>query len=186
MSISCEPFASMSSAEAERFMAGNKHPIREAAAQAVAGRQVLDLGCGRGIRICELYTREQYCGVDCSPELIRIAQRDNPGFSFETSDILQALGRLADKSVPVALMVSVLEHLPSLELAQKIYAAARRVSEELLVGWHTAPHYAQTKILQVQAELDRPIWQNQYREGSFDGAVQIGKVQLAELWTVHG
>ncbi len=186
MSILCEPFASMSSAEAERFMAGNKHPIREAAAQAVGDRQVLDLGCGRGIRICELYKPDQYRGIDCSAELIRVARRDNPGYSFATADILQFLALVPDKSVEVVLMVSVFEHLPSLELAQRIYSESRRVSEELLVGWHTPPHYSQTRILQVQAELDRPIWQNQYKEGSFDGAVQIGKVQLAELWTVRG
>lgn len=175
----------MSPAEAERFMAGNKHPIREAAARAVNGRPVLDLGCGRGIRIRELYGQDQYRGIDCSEELIRVARRDNPGYSFETADILQFLSGYPGKSVPVALMVSVFEHLPSLELAQAIYNEARRVSGELLIGWHMPPHYPETVILQVKADLDRPIWQNKYREGSFGGAIQIGKVGLAELWTVR-
>ncbi len=177
----------MSAAEAERFMAGNCHPIREAAAAAVGDRQVLDLGCGRGIRIRDLYKPGQYRGVDCSKELIRIARRDNPGFTFVSSDMLDYLEGVADKSASTILMVSVFEHLPSLELAQAIYAQARRAAQELIIGWHTPPHYRETKILQVQAELDRPIWQNHYKEGSFDAAeVHIGKVGLAELWQVRG
>jgi trans-aconitate methyltransferase len=175
----------MSAAEAARFMAGNAHPIRELVAEKVTGRPVVDLGCGRGIKIKDLYDKDRYFGVDCSPELISIAERDNPGFRFWTDEIVEFLQGIGDKCFSCAIMVSVLEHVSSLEVAQEIYAQARRVTQELFVGWHTPPHYPETKIIQVRSELDHPMWQNHYKEGSFGGAVDITKVLLAELWTVR-
>lgn len=175
----------MSAAEAARFMAGNNHPIREAVAGKVAGRWTVDLGCGRGIKIKKLYRVHQYFGIDCSPELVAIARRDNPGYSFKVMGILDYLRPMRDKALRCASMVSVLEHVPSLEIAQEIYSEARRVAQELFVGWHTPPHYAETEIIQVKAELDKPIWQNHYKEGSFSGAVEVSRVQSAELWTVR-
>jgi hypothetical protein len=81
-------------------------------------------------------------------------------------------------------MVSVLEHVPSLEKAQEIYRHARRVAKELLIGWHTPPYYQETKIIQIMAELNKPIWQNHYKRGSFDEPSSISSVLSAELWTV--
>ena len=179
------PFKNMTEEEAERFMLGNTHPMREIAASHAGDRQVLDLGCGKGIKVSELYTKEQYFGIDCSKELIKIAQRDNSGYIFQNYHIVEFIGDLAKNSIPVGVMVSVLEHVPSLEEAQDIYNEVKRVCETLLVGWHCPPHYPETSILKVQAELDSLMHQNHYKEGTFHGAIRIIKVRLGELWIVR-
>jgi trans-aconitate methyltransferase len=180
-----EPFANMTAVEAERFMKGNTHPMREAAARMVGERYVIDLGCGKGIGVSELYTSDQYFGIDCSHELVNIARRKNVGYIFRVSDILSYFKDMRTNSIQVGIMISVLEHVSSLETARSIYNEAERVCEELLVGWHHPPHYSETKILQVQAELDNPIYQNHYAEGTFDGAVEVIPVRAGELWVVH-
>src|SRR6185369_9100956 len=129
-----------------RFMAGAGHPIRDLAAAVIGNRNVIDLGCGKGIRIAELYRPEQYTGVDCSSRLIEIARQSNPLHGFTVSGILDYLAGMADKSVDCTLMIAVLEHVPTLGTAHRIYNEARRVSDELLVGWHTVPNAKEHKI----------------------------------------
>lgn len=180
-----EMFANMSAIEAERFMKGNDHPMREVAAELVGDRVVVDFGCGRGIDIDKLYTPYQYFGIDCSEELIKIARRDNPKYEFYTSTIFDYLAFDDYDEIPVGVMISVLEHVESLEIAQELYNDARRVCKELLVGWHTPPHFPTTEIIKVQAELTSPINQNHYKEGSFHGAVRSIPVQGGELWVVR-
>jgi len=179
-------FADMTSEEAERFMLGNDHPMRKIAAGMVGSRPVVDLGCGRGIDVSELYTKEQYKGLDCSWELLKIAKRDNPNYDFRHRDILPFLGQREENQIHVGVMISVLEHVESLELAQAIYIQARRACKELLIGWHCPPHYSTTEIIQVQAELKSPINQNHYAEGTFYGAIRITPVLGGELWSVRG
>lgn len=180
-----EFFRRITPEEAERFMAVSTHPMRDLVASVVAGRQLLDLGCGKGIRIAELYDPDKYLGVDCSEELVNIAKRDNPRHKFIVSGILDFLATQENKSHEVGLMVAVLEHVPTLETAQRIYAEARRVVKELLVGWHMVPNGRQNLIMRVKADLTEPIWQNRWRAGSFDGAVQVKHLDHAELWTVR-
>lgn len=180
-----EPFASMTPAEAERFMAVSNHPIRDRIAEKVGGAPVTDLGCGRGIRIKELYASGQYFGIDCSAALVDIARRDNPGYEFAVADIGEYLSALAPKSLTNAIAIAVFEHAPSLEEALRLYEAARRAARTFYVGWHTPPHFSKTEILQVQAELDRPIWQNRYQTGNFHGAVDVQRTPGFELWTVR-
>jgi len=179
-------FRDMTSEEAERFMLGNEHPMRKIAAGMVGSRSVIDLGCGRGINISKLYDVRQYSGIDCSPELITVAKKDNPEYSFQVYEMFSFLKTASKNSIQVGLTVSVFEHLESLELAQEIYERARYVCRELLVGWHTPPHYPTTEIIQVQAELDKPIHQNHYAEGTFHGAIRITPVLNGELWSVRG
>lgn len=179
------PFKNMTEAEAERFMLGNVHPMREIAAGQVGDRTVLDLGCGRGIKVKALYTSGQYLGIDYSQELIKIARRDNPGYHFQTYDILDFIETFPKGDIQVGVMVSVLEHVSSLEEAQDIYNEAKRVCKTLLVGWHCPPHYPETSILKVQAELDSPMNQNHYEEGTFHGAIRVIKVKAGELWVVR-
>lgn len=178
-------FKNMSAEEAERFMKGNNHPMRRVAAGVVGRRPVIDLGCGRGIDISALYTPDQYIGIDCSKELIKIARRDHPRHEFHTSSIFKFLVFHEDSSIAVGLMLSVLEHIENLKKAQDIYNQARRVCRELIIGWHCAPHYPKTEIIQVQAELETPIHQNHYAEGTFDEAVRVIPVQSGELWVVR-
>jgi trans-aconitate methyltransferase len=182
--ITMEPFDSITAKEAERFMLGNSHPIRELVAQKVGAQHVIDLGCGRGIKIKELYTHTNYIGIDCSSELIKLAQQDNPLHTFWVADILDFLTDYEDNAIPVCIMISVLEHVPTLEIAQQIYNEAKRVAKVLYVGWHHPPYYKETKIIEVKAELDSLMYQNHYKEGSFDNPIRVEKVKLAELWTV--
>lgn len=180
-----EPFTNMTEVEAERFMKGNTHPMREVAAELVGDRWVFDIGCGKGIRVSSLYKSTHYMGVDCSEELIKIAVRDNPSYLFIFNNIHGLIDFVPDNKFPVGVMISVLEHMESLEAAQRLYNEASRVCKELLVGWHHPPHYPKTKILQVQAELNSPIYQNHYAEGTFNGAVQVIPVRSGELWVVR-
>lgn len=178
-------FEHMTSEEAERFMKGNDHPMRKIAAGMVGSRPVVDLGCGKGIDVSSLYMKEQYKGLDCSWELLKIAERDNPGYDFRYRDILDFLRQREENEIHVGVIISVLEHVETLELAQAIYIQAKRACKELLVGWHTPPHYPTTEIIQVQAELTQPIHQNHYAEGTFNGAVRVIPVRSGELWSVR-
>jgi trans-aconitate methyltransferase len=174
----------MSDDEADRFMAGERFPSPGDVARAVAGRSVLDLGCGKGKEVKENYAICRYVGVDCSDALVRIARRDNPGFRFDCAELTEYLANLPDKITPVAIMVAVLEHLPSLEVAQWIVREAMRVSEELIIGWHTPPNYKRTEIISVSAELDRPIYQNRYARAAFPAGT-VTKVEGGELWSLR-
>lgn len=183
-----EPFASMTAEEAERFMATKfGHPIRDAAAKIVGPRPVVDFGCGRGIRISELYAPEQYIGIDCSLELVKLARKANPDHEFRVCGIEQWLVLASPREVPFGLMISVLEHVDSLETAQRIYRMAADACKELLVGWHHPPIYTRTQILKVPCELNHPENQNHYKAGSFDAEelqVERQEVAGAELWRV--
>lgn len=181
-----EPFQTMSSEEAELFMRGNAHPIREVVAERVGDSAVVDLGCGKGIKVATLYSPNQYLGVDCSSELVKLARRDNPQHRFVVAELEEWLSGIEDKTLETGIMISVLEHLPSEATARRLYAEARRACRRLYVGWHTPPHYPKTDILLVQAELKHPIYQNHYKEGTFDRPSRIEKVKSAELWTIGG
>lgn len=178
-----QPFTGMSDDEAESFMAGDRYPSPKDIARAVAGRPVLDLGCGKGKEVKENYAICRYLGVDCSPALVNIARRDNPGFRFEVEELDDYLSRLPDKCAPVAIMVAVLEHVPTLGTALQIFNEARRVSEELIVGWHTPPNFRKTEIIDVSAEF--PVWQNHYARGTFC-ADEVRPVRGGELWITRG
>ena len=53
-----------------------------------AGSAVGDIGCGTGRLAPFLAGRGLVpCGVDLSPEMIRVAQRDQPGFRFDVADL---------------------------------------------------------------------------------------------------
>ncbi len=181
-----EAFRNMSREEAERFMKGNEHPMRKVAAGMVGSRPMIDLGCGRGIDIKNLYTKNQYTGIDCSAELIEVARRDNPDYDFEVCDLINWVDLSHEDSINVGVMISVLEHMETLELAQYAYRQARHACKELLIGWHCPPHYPKTSIIQVQAELTSPINQNHYAEGTFHGAIRIIPIRGGELWSVRG
>ncbi|HEX2535159.1 MAG TPA: methyltransferase domain-containing protein [Chitinophagaceae bacterium] len=64
-----------------------------------AGARVLDLGCGPGnvIRYCTARRPDlQFLGTDGAPEMIRTAEKENPGTSFRLLDIREA-GRLKER-----------------------------------------------------------------------------------------
>jgi SAM-dependent methyltransferase len=183
-----EAFSMMGSAEADRFMLGKEHPaLRTHVASLIGSRRVFDLGCGKGFMVKDLYTVDQYFGIDVSAELIRIAMTNNPGYKFHQQNLASGPITVDSGSVEVALMISVMEHLPDLETAQYVYSEATRISKELLIVWHTPPIYESTDLIEVQAELDRPLSQNHYARGSFDREdldVRVGLVAGFECWRV--
>jgi ubiquinone/menaquinone biosynthesis C-methylase UbiE len=56
------------------------------------GKRVLDVGCGFGDFIQHLETRgikpHTYVGIDIVPEIVEVAERQNPNYHFEARDIL--------------------------------------------------------------------------------------------------
>lgn len=182
----------MTEPEAERFMLDEPDSKRRELRRAIADRvaeivgdgTVIDLGCGHARWVSECFTQEQYVGVDCSDELIARARRDNPGYYFYVADIE---GPVSNDYFDFAIIKSVLEHVPSLTEARDIYKNALYLAKEVIVTWHMPPHYDATDIIQVNCELDNPIFQNRYKEGSFDDegiSVDIERIGKCELWRV--
>jgi len=178
-----KPFSTMTEGEAERFMSSKeRHRVYAVMARMVGSASVIDLGCGRGIQVGR-YTQDQYYGVDASPELIKLARRDNPGYKFDVLGIEDVM----PMGHEFGIMKSVLEHQPALEDAIAIYEHSLTLCGTLIVSWHTPPVYDTTTIMRVKAELDEPIFQNHYREGSFEVPgvqVKTSHVDGVTLWTV--
>lgn len=79
----------------------------------VAGKRVLDAGCGPGLYAEELVARgATVTGMDASPEMVRLARRRlGDRATFRRHDLEQPLGWLADGSFDVAVMALVIDHL---------------------------------------------------------------------------
>lgn len=184
-----QAFALMDKAEADRFMNGkDDHPIRDVTAGLIGNEKVLDIGCGRGIRVSELYDKYQYIGSDVSRTLIDRAREDNPVHVFVCVEGMDLLGTIPDNGRDNILISSVFEHMESLEDAQALFFEAVRASKRLIIGWNHPPHYDETEIIKVRAELKLPMNQNHYKEGSFDrDDLQIERigVESCEVWTVR-
>lgn len=67
---------------------------------------VCEVGCGTG-RCSDAFTRKRYVGVDINKDAIRIAQQENPGYSFSLID-WDALYPLAE----TYLFYTTLQHIP--------------------------------------------------------------------------
>ncbi len=181
-------FADMGEAEARRFMSGKLNlDLRLGMAEVVNGRTLYDIGCGKGLAVKVLYDKDKYLGIDVSPELLRIAESDNPGYRFMRHDMSVSPLSVDDESAEVGLMISVLEHVDDLETAKRIYFEAIRTCKELLVVWHTPPVYDSTELITVPCELNHPIRQNHYERGSFereDLEVRSERVGGFDCWRV--
>lgn len=77
------------------------------------GSSVLDVGCGNG-RLLEVLENKKitYLGVDNSEELITLAQKNYPHYSFKVVDILDLKNKINQK-FDLVISVAVLHHLPS-------------------------------------------------------------------------
>jgi SAM-dependent methyltransferase len=52
------------------------------------GTSVADVGCGTGRLVPYLAAKGlSPCGVDLSPEMVRVARHDHPGFAFDVADL---------------------------------------------------------------------------------------------------
>src|SRR5215207_4916140 len=77
----------------------------------VAGRRVLDAGCGAGRNAVWLAERRaDVVGLDVSPEMLRRARERVPGASFSVADLAEPL-ELADGSIDVAVASLVMHYL---------------------------------------------------------------------------
>lgn len=176
--MTTKQFKDMTAAQAKAFMP--KPEIQEArarAAEIVGKRMVIDLGCGKGDEVSSLYTKEQYLGVDVSPELIRLAEKQNPGYAFECCDILDVRGRWS-----CGVIKAVLEHLPPRE-AIEVYEHARGVCRELICVWHTEPGIE--KLSLYQGELGE-MQQNRHDRRLFRGVHERIVLDKHVIWCVDG
>lgn len=176
--MSIAQFSAMSEPDAHRFMAGltEPQPARARLAELVGDRNVLDVGCGKGAEVSRLYTPEQYLGVDCSVELVRIARREHPGYRFVVRDALDVTGFFE-----VAIIKAVLEHLPPLE-ARAVYEHMRARTDVLYVCWHTEPGVEH--LATYDGELGT-MQQNRHDRARFGGMVRRERSGVHVIWEVR-
>jgi ubiquinone/menaquinone biosynthesis C-methylase UbiE len=67
----------------------------------LGGQHVLDVGCGFGgfLKYCRHFDQPMtYTGIDIVPEMLRIAEENNPAGEFIEADIVDGLMSMEDKS----------------------------------------------------------------------------------------
>jgi SAM-dependent methyltransferase len=98
-------------AEANPYTALYEAPGLRALIPAVAGRLVLDAGCGAGRTAAWLVEQgAEVVGVDASPEMLRLAREHVPSASFSIADLAEPLP-FADGSFDVAVASLVMHYL---------------------------------------------------------------------------
>jgi SAM-dependent methyltransferase len=159
--MSTEQFASMTDVDADKFMPISEiQPVRALLARMVGHGTVIDIGCGKGDEVSDLFDSSKYLGVDCSPALIRIARHRNPGFRFSATE-----ARKVNGFWDYAIIKSVLEHIPQDE-ALAVYEHARTICGILLVAWHTEP--GKENLAWYDGEIGR-MQQNRHDRSKFSG-----------------
>lgn len=187
--MSTAQFASMTAAQAEGFMPdAPPQPARKRLAALVGARSVIDIGCSRAEEVGDLFTPEQYLGVDCSRELVLIAQRRWPKHSFlvcSAQDLPDRARQGIDGRTKwdCGIVKAVLEHVPA-EEAVAIYEAARLVCRTLFVCWHWEPVGLERKET-YDGELGKML-QIRHRRDLFSGVLAREAVHRHTIWTVAG
>lgn len=177
--MSTEIFAGLTPEKARLFTPDPPpQPARKRLAELVDGRPVLDIGCGRAEEIGDLYTPEQYIGIDCSPELVKLASEKWPGYRFERCAAQEIQSRH-----PVAIMKAVLEHVPPAE-AKWIYDHVRMYVDTLYLCWHWEPTAELKETFYVWEGV--PMQQNRHARSMFDGVIAREEVPNHVIWTVAG
>lgn len=176
--MSTSQFTNMTANEAVRFMANAAvQPVRRRVSEIVGEWDVVDLGCGKGEEV-GLYLPDQYLGVDCSAELIRIAQYRNPHYPFQVSSVQDLEGHWT-----FGVLKAVLEHLPGAE-ALAVYNYARALTDTLLVVWHMEPSKLDPYEARYQGELAEPMWQNRHPLAPYHGMIEREECGKHVIWTV--
>ncbi len=97
--------------------------IKRIASQVPAGSRVLDVGCGNGRLGTALGQNIKYFGVDISPKLIEIAQKNikNPNCQFIVGDLLELdkIDQLQNQLFDFIFCLAVLHHIPGSDLRLK-------------------------------------------------------------------
>lgn len=136
-----------------------EHPLRRAAYGTwlaecgdIAGKRILDLGCGAGesSRRLELVGARKIIGVDDSKEMLNEAKRiekENPrGIKYQFGDITQ-LNQYAE-SFELITACYVFHYLKVQELEEAIASASRNLKSE-------------RKLVAINQNPDLPVWHKQ-------------------------
>jgi len=175
--MSPRQFTEMSRDQAERFMPVPEiQPVRKRLAEMVRNSFVIDVGCGKGDEVSTLFTPNQYYGIDCSAELVRIARRNNPRHRFTHTSAME----IKMYGHRYAIVKAVFEHLPPAE-ALAIYNHVRACVPIMLVAWHTEP--GKEKLSTYHGELGT-MMQNRHDINSFRGTIGREVCGKHVIWTV--
>jgi len=104
----------------------------------VAGRRILDAGCGPGLYAAELVARgAEVVGFDASPEMVRLAaRRVGPAATFRAHDLARPLDWLDDASFDGALLALVIHHVDDRVAALRELHRVLRPGGFLVVSTH--------------------------------------------------
>lgn len=178
-------YTSITAAEAPLYCAGSERQrVRDVIRERVGDRTVLDYGCGPGID-AHRYAPERYCGVDVSPELVRVADQRNPAHGFFT-DKLPVRADLWPMPFDCVMIKSVLEHTASVEDAVALLKNAMEIArEEVFVAWHTPPGLFEVRQ-RAKGHFGKLVHQNTYDMRAFEFARprRVERVDNFELWTI--
>ncbi len=90
--------------------------IKEFTATIEDHSKILDAGCGNGRLVRALLNKKiTYLGIDNSPELVKVAKNNYPGYQFLVNDILE-LDSITQNNFDYIFFIAVLQHIPSQEL----------------------------------------------------------------------
>ena len=130
----------------------NSDPVLWQLAGEVAGRDVLDAGCGTGYLSRQLAERgARVRGVDLSPNMIEIARRYAPDLDFAV-DSCSGLATVADAAVDLVVANYVLMDTPDLDAAvASFYRVLRPGGAAVLVFSH--PCFPQGDVQAARASI---------------------------------
>lgn len=101
------------------------------------GDHILDVGCawGRLLNLLPSTWQGRYLGIDLSPELIAIAQREHPDHLFRTGDVVEITATMNPLETDLAVMISfrpMVKRNLGEDRWQEILASIQRVSRRQL------------------------------------------------------
>jgi ubiquinone/menaquinone biosynthesis C-methylase UbiE len=103
----------------------------------VAGRRILDVGCGPGLYAEELVRMgAQVVGLDQSAEMVRLAGQRVPTADFRVHDLAEPLAWLPDDSFDLAIMALVVHHLDDRTGALREVRRVLRPGGSLVLSTH--------------------------------------------------
>ena len=124
----------------------------------LAGRRVLDLGCGHGWLAARLAGRgAEVMGLDGSTELLALGRSRHPELELHQVDLTEGLGPAQGRTFDRIVSLMVLMDLPELELLLRDVSAALRPGGRLIF---TMPH----PCFWAQSPVEDPSSGERYRK----------------------
>ncbi len=131
----------------------DRHLLDRFAESAKGNGLVADLGCGPGHVVKYLHERGvDVCGIDLSPEMIRIARELSPGLDFRVGDMTSL--DLADASLAGIVAFYSIVHFEPSDLG-KVFAESRRALKPgglMLLAFHIGD-----EIVHVDDLWEKPV-----------------------------